>query len=43
MEKLKIVVVSENAVSNMMGGCGKNWDQLCGLKQCSSNNTSKDD
>ena len=43
MEKLKMVVMSEEAVVNFMAGCGKNNTELCGTKHCSFNNTTDTD
>ena len=43
MEKLKMLVVSEDTVSNEMGGCGRYNPSLCGTKECSFNGTSRDD
>lgn len=43
MDKLKITVVSEEAIMESMEGCGKNHPQLCGAKQCSFNGTSRED
>lgn len=33
MKKLKIVVVSAKNVKNSKGGCGRNWDNLCGSRK----------
>lgn len=35
MEKLKMIIVSENTVTNEMGGCGRNHPQMCGARECS--------
>lgn len=43
MDKLNIIIVKEATVTPTMGGCGKHNEQLCGLKQCSFNGTSRDD
>lgn len=42
MNKLNIVIVSEKIVTQNMAGCGRNQPQLCGLKECSFNGTSRD-
>lgn len=34
MEKLKIVVVPEKNIVASMSGCGRNWDNLCGSRDC---------
>lgn len=34
MEKLKIVVVSEKSIAVSMAGCGRNWSNLCGSRDC---------
>jgi|GEM_PF-5919936 len=43
MEKLSIVIVSEKVAVMNMGGCGRNNPALCGTKECSFNDTSRDD
>lgn len=43
MKKLKVVIVSEKAVTAGMGGCGRYMPELCGTKHCSFNGTSRDD
>lgn len=35
MEKLKVIVVSEKNIVASMGGCGRNWGNLCGSRDCS--------
>ena len=34
MEKLKMVIVSENTATNEMGGCGKQYHEFCGTRTC---------
>ena len=34
MDKLKIVVVPEKNIVASMSGCGRNWDNLCGSRDC---------
>lgn len=32
MEKLKITIAPEETVTASTGGCGRNWDNLCGAR-----------
>ena len=43
MNKLKVVIASEKAVTSNMAGCGRNNPSLCGTKECSFNGTSRED
>ncbi len=43
MDKLNMIVVSEEDVVNLMAGCGRNNPSLCGTKECSFNGTTNED